>query len=131
MGRSATLPYLGMSGTENGTPPAPVPSYRASSIGLASGSPVPRLIARSMLSFGTELPFAFSTAAASDGLPSRFPPPSRAATSTVRRSFAHSFERAASAAPFLRLIVAHLLCPLTRQSPLPQALALSSEALHE
>ena len=40
-------------------------------------------------------------------LPSTLPPPSRAATSTARSSFAYMFERLASVAPFLRLIVAH------------------------
>jgi hypothetical protein len=34
-------------------------------------------------------------------------PPSRAATSTARSSFANSLLRFASAAPFLRLIVLH------------------------
>ena len=61
-----------------------------------------------MFSLGTEKPFAFSTALASVMLPSTLPPPSRAATSTARRSFAYMFERLASVASFLRLIVAHL-----------------------
>ena len=61
-----------------------------------------------MLSFGTEKDFAFSTAEARVMFPSTLPPPSRAATSTARRSFAYMFERLASVASFFRLIVAHL-----------------------
>ena len=68
---------------------------------------MPRLIARSMLSFGTEKLFAFSTADASVMFPSTLPPPSRAATSTARSSFAYMFERFESVASFLRRIVAH------------------------
>src|SRR3954469_13338580 len=64
-----------------------------------------------MLSLGTEKLFAFSTAEASVMLPSTLPPPSRAATSTARRSFAYMFDRFASVASFFRLIVAHLECP--------------------
>src|SRR5512132_389995 len=64
-----------------------------------------------MLSFGTEKLLAFSTADASVMLPSTLPPPSRAATSTARRSFAYMFDRFASVASFLRLIVAHFEWP--------------------
>src|SRR4249919_2394698 len=64
-----------------------------------------------MLSFGTEKLFAFSTADASVMLPSTLPPPSRAATSTARRSLAYMLDRLESVASFLRLIVAHLECP--------------------
>ena len=64
-----------------------------------------------MLSFGTLKLFAFSTALASVMLPSTLPPPSRAATSTARRSFAYMFDRFASVASFFRLIVAHLEWP--------------------
>ena len=39
------------------------------------------------------------------------PPPSLAATSTARRSFANWFDRFASFAAFFRLIVAHFECP--------------------
>src|SRR6185503_14000429 len=64
-----------------------------------------------MFSLGTLKPFAFSTALASVMFPSTLPPPSRAATSTARRSFAYMFDRLASVASFLRLIVAHLEWP--------------------
>src|SRR6185312_13429838 len=64
-----------------------------------------------MLSFGTEKLLAFSTADASVMLPSTLPPPSRAATSTARRSLAYMLERLESVASFFRLIVAHLECP--------------------
>src|SRR5438034_4480118 len=64
-----------------------------------------------MLSQGTELSRAFSTADASVMLPSTLGPPSRAATSIARRSFANTWLRLASAAPFLRLIVLHLEWP--------------------
>ena len=65
-------------------------------------------MARSMFSMGTEKSRAFSTAEARVMLPSMLPPPSRAATSMARRSLENILPRAASAAPFLRLIVAHL-----------------------
>ena len=64
-------------------------------------------MARSMLSAGTEKLLAFSTAEARVMLPSTLPPPSRAATSTARRSFAYMFDRFESVASFFRLIVAH------------------------
>src|SRR5680860_1592623 len=64
-----------------------------------------------MLSLGTELSLAFCTALWRVGLASRLPPPSRAATSMKRSSLLHIFERWASAAPFLRLIVDHFECP--------------------
>jgi hypothetical protein len=60
-----------------------------------------------MLSPGTEDALAFSTADASVMFEPGSPPPSRAATSIARRSFANWFERLASFAAFLRLIVAH------------------------
>ena len=47
----------------------------------------------------------------SEALVSMSVPPARAATSICRASFAKSFPRALSAAPFLCLIVAHLECP--------------------
>ena len=61
-----------------------------------------------MLSVGTEKLFAFSTAEASVMFAATSPlPPSRAATSTARSSFAYWFDRFASFAAFFRLIVAH------------------------
>src|SRR5688572_7638393 len=74
-------------------------------------------MARSMLSSGTDASRAFCTIVRSVALESVSPPPWRAATSTWRSSLANSLPRAASAAPFLCLIVAHLECPLT--APLP------------
>src|SRR5947208_3203484 len=68
-------------------------------------------MARSIVSHGTELLRAFSTAADSVMLPSMLGPPSRAATSTARSSLANIWLRLASWAPFLRLIVFHLECP--------------------
>src|SRR5215468_9502254 len=82
-----------------------------------------------MLSIGTEKLLAFSTADASVMFPSTFPPPSRAATSTARRSFANMFERFASAAPFLRLIVAHFEWPDT--SHLPEQVLVEPGLVHE
>src|SRR2546427_10547363 len=66
-----------------------------------------------MFSLGTEKPLAFSTADARVMLPATLPPPSRAATSTARRSFAYMFDRLASVASFFRLIVAHFEWPDT------------------
>src|SRR6266545_4683807 len=73
--------------------------------------PEPRAIARSMLSFGMEYERAFSIAFASARFPPGSPPPSLAATMIARDSFEKSLPRFASAAPFLCLIVDHLLCP--------------------
>src|SRR5687768_10977514 len=73
--------------------------------------PAPRLMARSMLSFGTEVFFAFSTASNSVGLPCRSGPPSLAATSMFLMSLAHDFARRESMTAFLCLVVAHLECP--------------------
>src|SRR3954470_16793496 len=73
--------------------------------------PAPRAIARSMLSFGMENERAFSTAFWSARLPSTSGPPSFAATMIARESFEKSLPRFTSAAPFLCLIVDHLLCP--------------------
>ena len=65
-----------------------------------------------MFSLGTEKLLAFSTADASVMLAVTSPlPPSLAATSTARSSFAYWLERLASLAAFLRLIVAHLEWP--------------------
>src|SRR3954463_5222718 len=76
--------------------------------------PAPRLTARSMLSLGTELDFAFAIASARVGLPAGSPPPVRAATSTFLISFANSLPRRASTTAFLCFVVAHLEWPLTR-----------------
>src|SRR5947209_16410578 len=70
-----------------------------------------------MLSFGIEAALAFSTAFWSERLPAGSGPPSFAATMIARVSFEKSLPRFASAAPFLCLIVDHLLCPDTRLLP--------------
>src|ERR1039457_2847774 len=74
--------------------------------------PLPRRTARSMLSFGTELFFAFWIASNNVGLPAWSPPPVRAATSTFLISLANSLPRLASSTAFLCLVVAHLEWPL-------------------
>jgi hypothetical protein len=66
-------------------------------------------IARSMLSFGIEAAFAFSTAFWSDRFAAGSGPPSFAATMIARVSLEKSLPRFASAAPFLCLIEDHLL----------------------
>src|SRR5919201_4536249 len=83
----------------------------------SASAPVPFAIARSMLSLGIEYERAFSIAFASARLLSGSPPPSLAATMIARESFEKSLPRFASAAPFLCLIVDHLLCPDTRRLP--------------
>src|SRR3954447_9256248 len=70
-----------------------------------------------MLSFGIEYERAFSIAFWSARFAFGSPPPSFAATMIARASFEKSLPRFASAAPFLCLIVDHLLCPDTH--PLP------------
>src|SRR3954471_21816698 len=77
-----------------------------------ASSPAPRRTARSMLSLGTELPFAFAIASARVGLPAGSPPPVRAATSTFLMSLANSLPRRASTTAFLCFVVAHLEWPL-------------------
>src|SRR3954471_2490268 len=79
--------------------------------------PAPRAIARSMLSFGIELSRAFWIAVARVALASGSGPPSRAATMISRESLEKSFPRFASAAPFLCLMLDHLLCPDIRFLP--------------
>src|SRR6476619_4895623 len=76
-----------------------------------ASAPLPRLTARSMLSFGTEVFLAFWTASNRVGLPARSPPPVRAATSMFLMSLANSLPRLASIAAFLCLVVAHLEWP--------------------
>src|SRR5690348_17043408 len=70
-------------------------------------------MARSMFSLGMELSRAFWMAVASVAFDSGSGPPSFAATRIARDSLEKSWPRLASAAPFFRLIVAHLLCPDT------------------
>src|SRR5262249_28880231 len=80
----------------------------------SESAPVPRAIARSMLSLGMEYDRAFSIAFCSARFPAGSGPPSFAATMIARDSFEKSLPRLASAAPFLCLIDDHLLCPDTR-----------------
>src|SRR6476619_4861672 len=68
-----------------------------------------------MLSFGIEYERAFSIAFCSARFEPGSAPPSFAATMIARESFEKSLPRLASAAPFLCLIVDHLLCPDTRR----------------
>src|SRR3954449_10495026 len=82
-------------------------SYAAESASV----PAPFAIARSMLSFGIEAAFAFSTAFWSARFPAGSGPPSFAATMIARVSLEKSLPRFASTAPFLCLIDDHLLCP--------------------
>src|SRR5919201_794244 len=85
---------------------------------LASApAPLPRAIARSIVSLGIDASRAFSTAFWSARLPAGSGPPSRAATMIARDSFEKSLPRLASAAPFLCLIEDHLLCPDMSTSP--------------
>src|ERR1700748_3302901 len=77
-----------------------------------ASSPAPRLRARSMLSLGTEVFFAFWMASYSVGLPFGSPPPVRAATSMFLISRANSLPRRASLTAFCCLVVAHLEWPL-------------------
>src|SRR5438128_11047675 len=76
-------------------------------------APLPRAIARSIVSLGIEASRAFSIAFWSARLAAGSCPPSRAATMIARESFEKSLPRFASAAPFLCLIDDHLLCPDT------------------
>src|SRR6201999_1156132 len=81
-------------------------SYCAPSI-----SPVPRLIAREILSLGMFSDLAAAIAERRRGLPSGSPPPALAATmiSLIRR--VKILPRLASSAPFLCLMVAHFEWP--------------------
>src|SRR6202050_3415292 len=76
-----------------------------------ASTPLPRRTARSMLSFGTELFFAFWMASKRVGLPLTSPPPVRAATSMFLIILANSVPRLASPTAFLCLVVAHLEWP--------------------
>src|SRR5688572_23389911 len=64
-----------------------------------------------MFSLGIEYERAFSIAFCSARFASGSGPPSFAATMIARESFEKSFPRFASAAPFLCLMLDHLLCP--------------------
>src|SRR6186997_97673 len=70
-----------------------------------------------MFSFGIELSRAFWIAAARVAFASGSGPPCLAATMIARDSFEKSWPRLASAAPFLCLMLDHLLWPDTRPHP--------------
>src|ERR687894_216861 len=74
-------------------------------------TPAPRLMARSMLSFGTDVFLAFCTASYSVGLPETSAPPSFAATSMFLMSLANDLARRASMTAFLCFVVAHFEWP--------------------
>src|SRR3990172_6220853 len=78
-------------------------------------SPLPRRMARSMLSLGMFSARALSTARRKRKFESASPPPSRAATAISRASRVKIAPRLASAAPFLRLMVDHFECPDIRE----------------
>src|SRR4029078_8639230 len=80
--------------------------------------PAPRLRARSILSLGTEVFFAFWMASYNVGLPAGSPPPGRAPTSMFLISLAKFLPRRASMIAFLCLVVAHLEWPLMQVLPL-------------
>src|SRR5215813_12137007 len=78
---------------------------------MPSRSPVPFLIARSIVSFGMFTPRALSTAARNRGLPLMSPPPSRAEIVSSLMTFVQSFDFLESEASFLCLILDHRLWP--------------------
>src|SRR5919108_1778391 len=78
---------------------------------LPASSPVPFLMARSILSLGMLTAFAASIAVRSRGLPPGSPPPLLAATVISRMTLVQEEARRASVTAFLRLICFHLLWP--------------------
>ena len=93
------------------TPPGPYPSNVTSSYCSPSSCPVPRRIARSILSLGMFSFFAARIAVRSRGLEFGSPPPIRAAIVSSRIRRVNARPRLASVAAFLCLIVAHFECP--------------------
>src|SRR5581483_630982 len=83
---------------------------RISSICPPSSSPVPRMMARLMLSAGILTALAAVIAVRKRGLASGSPPP-RAAIMISLIKRVNTLPRLASRAAFLCLMVAHLLCP--------------------
>src|SRR5436190_14379313 len=88
-----------------------------SNAAASAPAPVPRAIARSIVSFGIDASRAFSIAFWSARFAAGSAPPSRTATMIARESFEKSLPRRASCVPFLCLIVDHLLCPDIRLLP--------------
>src|SRR5258705_553452 len=83
---------------------------------LPSSSPVPFLMARSMLSHGIFTALAASIAVRSRGLPPGSPPPLLAATVISRMTLVQDEARRAAVAAFFRLICFHLLWPAMANS---------------
>src|SRR5437773_12562206 len=92
-------------------PPGPYASYCASSYETPGSSPVPRRIARLMLSAGMLFCFASAMIVRSRGFMSGSPPPARAATVNSLMRRVKILPRLASAAPFLCLMECHLEWP--------------------
>src|SRR5690349_24659422 len=82
-----------------------------------ASSPAPRLRARSMLSLGTDVFFAFWMASYSVGLPAGSPPPTRAATSIFLINLANILPCLASMTAFLCLLVVLLEWPIMLVRP--------------
>src|SRR5579859_6777221 len=93
------------------TPPGPYPSKVTSSYCSPSSWPVPRKMARSMLSFGMFSFFAARIAVRKRGFELGSPPPMRAAMEISRMILVNTRPRFASVAAFLCLIVDHFECP--------------------
>src|SRR5918999_4019175 len=92
-------------------PPGPYPSYVISSYDTPGSSPVPRWMARLILSAGMLTDFASAMIVRSRGLLSGSPPLARAATVSSLMMRVKTLPRLASAAPFLCLMVCHLEWP--------------------
>src|SRR5712692_5903032 len=92
-------------------PPGPYASYSTSSYETPGSSPVPRRMARLMLSAGMLACFASAMIVRSLGFMSGSPPPARAATVNSLMRRVKILPRFASRAPFLCLIEAHLEWP--------------------
>src|SRR5918999_2029841 len=98
-------------------PPGPYPSYVISSYDTPGSSPVPRWMARLILSAGMLTDFASAMIVRSRGLLSGSPPLARAATVSSLMMRVKTLPRLASAAPFLCLMVCHLEWPDMAEPP--------------
>ena len=98
-------------------PPGPYASYCASSYETPGSSPVPRRIARLMLSAGMFCALASAMIVRRRGFMSGSPPPARAATVNSLMMRVKTLPRLASAAPFLCLIVCHFEWPDMLETP--------------
>src|SRR5215469_14618121 len=86
-------------------------------------APVPRSIARLMLSTGIEFSRAFSTATLSRGFIETSPPPARAATIISRLSLVKIFPRIASCLPLRMRMFFHFEWPAMLSKHFDMALA--------